>query len=134
MYSNTVYASRFHVNKPEYLWWKYTTTDPNGDVMIVPSDTFNDPTSGTITPNYFKWRNDLWACGKPIRYPNKRNLRCNTQFSVVIDKDDNEYRYDYLTARKEIYMKEYIRLVKQTKEYKELLDKLQNKENIMLRI
>ena len=31
---NEVYASRFHVNKPKYLWWKFEPISPSGDVIL----------------------------------------------------------------------------------------------------
>ena len=39
---------------------------------------------------------------------------------------------DYLTTRKQIYVKEYIRLIKNLPEYVKLLNKLKKGENIMI--
>ena len=39
---------------------------------------------------------------------------------------------DYITTRKEIYVKEYIRLIKNLPEYEKLLNKLKKGENIMI--
>lgn len=39
---------------------------------------------------------------------------------------------DYITSRKELYVKEYIRLVRKTQEYKVLLRKLKKGENLQI--
>lgn len=43
--------------------------------------------------------------GHGIRYPNKKNNTKNTQFALDHDKG---IRYNYIEARKNIYVKEYI--------------------------
>lgn len=124
VYENEIYASRYHMNNPKYLWWKFTTESPTGDVIINGNDINRDL--------YFRWRNDLWACQNPIRYPNKIHRRKNTKFALGIDQFGNETRMDYITTRKEIYVKEYIRLIKTLPEYTKLLDKLRNNKKIMI--
>lgn len=124
VYENEVYASRYHVNNPDHLWWKFTPKTLSGDIILN-----NDKINYDL---YLNWRNNLWDCKNPIRYPNKINRRKNTKFSVCIDKNGNETRYDYITSRKEIYLKEYVRLVKNLPEYKTLLNKLKNNKNIMI--
>lgn len=123
VYENKVYASRYHINKPEHLWWDFVPNNPNGDVVYDGEINMN---------NYLNWRNSLWNCENPIRYPNKIHRRVNTQFALTIDKKGKQKRYDYIQARKNIYYKEYIRLVKKTPQYEMLLDKLVNGENIMI--
>ena len=118
VYENEVYPSRFQSGNPQYLWWKFTPKNPKGDVILQ-----NNEVDGDL---YLNWRNDLWNCKHPIRYPNKRNRRSQTQFSVTISKDGTQTRLNYINARKQIYTKEYIRLIKQLPEYQELLTKLQN--------
>jgi len=123
VYENKVYPSKYHVGKPEHLWWSFIPQGGDeGDVLI------NDNVINYDL--YFRWRDSLWSCQNPIRYPNKIHRRKNTKFSLVIN--GNEIRMDYQTARKEIYVKEYIRLVKKTSEYTLLLNKLKNNENIMI--
>jgi hypothetical protein len=129
VYENEIYPSRFHVNNPEYLWWKFEPLSPSGDVILQ-----NGLTNMNIINYelYYRWRNSLWKCKNPIRYPNKIYRRKNTQFGLCIDNDGNEIRMDYITTRKEIYVKEYIRLIKQLPEYYNLLNKLKRGENIMI--
>lgn len=124
VYENEVYPSKYQTNNPEYLWWKFTPITPSGDVLVE---------NGTINYElYYRWRNSLWNCKNPIRYPNKIHRRKNTQFALCIDKNGKEHRFDYISTRKNIYVKEYIRLIKKLPEYKKLLDKLNNGKNIMI--
>lgn len=124
VYANEIYPSRYHANNPKYLWWKFEPQNMDGDVIVE---------NGVIDYElYYRWRNSLWGCKNPIRYPNKIHRRKNTQFSLYIDATGNECRLNYIEARKEIYMKEYIRLVKNLPEYEKLLNKLKMGENIMI--
>jgi len=124
VYENEVYPSRFQMNKPEYLWWKFQPVTPEGDIMLE---------KGVINYDlYYRWRNSLWDCKNPIRYPNKMYRRKNTQFALCVEKDGTEKRLDYLSLRKDIYVKEYIRLVRKLPEYHKLLNKLKQGRNIMI--
>lgn len=51
---------------------------------------------------------------------------------MIIDKFGNETSMDYITSRKQLYMKEYTRLIKPLSEYDILLNKLKNNKNIMI--
>lgn len=124
VYDNKVYASKYHKNNSNYLWWEYEPESKYGDI-ILNGDNINYDL-------YFRWRNSLWECEKPIRYPNKIFRRKKTKFALCIDDSGREERLDYLAARKEIYVREYIRLVKELPKYNKLLDKLKNGENIMI--
>lgn len=124
VYENEVYPSKHWMNNPDYLWWKFEPINKGGDNLV---------TKNKINYElYNNWKNSLWSCDKPIRYPNKIFRRKNVQFALCIDKDGNETRMDYITTRKEIYMKEYIRLVKKLPEYNKLLNKLKMNKNIMI--
>lgn len=124
VYENEVYPSKYQMNDPKYLWWKFEPISPSGDVILQGENINYDL--------YYRWRDSLWECEKPVRYPNKIHRRKNTQFSVCIDIDGNERRLDYISARKEIYVKEYTRLIKKLPEYEELLSKLRKGKNIMI--
>jgi hypothetical protein len=124
--STVVYASWRHTGNPKYLRWKYETVNTTGDYLINPSDgSFNKDL-------YLRWRTSLWSCPNPIRYPNNIHKRGQTKFSLCIDSNGNETKMDYITARKKMYVREYIRLVKQLPEYASLLSKLKAGKNIML--
>lgn len=125
VYENEVYSSKYQMNNPKYLWWKYEPINKYGDTILHKDSTLNYNL-------YFRWRDSLWACKNPIRYPNKVFRTKYTRFVLCIDKDGNESRLDYITTRKEIYVKEYIRLIKQLPEYKLLLDKLKNGKKLLI--
>jgi len=129
VYENEVYPSRYYMNNPKYLWWKFDPLTPSGDIILQKELTNTDIINYEL---YYRWRDSLWECKNPIRYPNKIHRRKNTQFGLCVDKDGNETRMDYLTTRKQIYVKEYIRLIKNLPEYVKLLDKLKNGNNIMI--
>jgi hypothetical protein len=124
VYDNEVYPSRYFMNNPKYLWWKFEPISPLGDVLFE-----NNLINYDL---YYRWRNGLWECPNPVRYPNKIHRRKHTQFSLCVDKDGNETILDYISTRKEIYVKEYCRLIRKTPEYAKLLNKLTKGENIML--
>jgi hypothetical protein len=124
IYENEVYPSKYYINNPKYLWWKFEPETSTGDVILE-----NNKVNYDL---YFRWRNSLWECKNPIRYPNKIHRRKNTQFALCIDKKGKKQRFDYISTRKEIYVKEYIRLIKELPEYTNLLNKLKNGKNIMI--
>lgn len=123
--AHRVYPSRFHVNKPEYLWWEFKPSSDSEPDHILNGAEINYPL-------YFRWRNSLWNCRFPIRYPNTIYRRHDARFSLCVDKIGKETRMDYLSARKNIYMKEYIRLVKKLTEYRKLHDMLSRGQNLLI--
>lgn len=125
VYENDVYPSKYQKNDNRYLQWSFRPETPSGDVIIDKNGFMNRDL-------YLRWRDSLWACENPVRYPNKIHRIKKTQFTLCIDKDGNEIRFDYDTSRREIYVKEYIRLVKNLPEYTKLLNKLRDGQNIML--
>jgi hypothetical protein len=124
VYAQEVYPSKYQHGIAKYLWWKFTPATSTGDVLLT-GDILNDEL-------YFRWRDSLWSCKNPIRYPNGYGNKRNAQFSLHIDRDGNRTRMDYVTARKQIYVKEFIRLIRALPEYANLLNKLRNGQNIML--
>lgn len=125
VYENSVYPSKYQNNNPDYLWWKYEPLTKTGDIII-------DEKNNIDYELYFRWRNSLWNCKNPIRYPNKIHRRKNTQFCLCIDKNGYERRLNYISTRKELYVNEYIRLIKKLPEYNILLNRLKNNKNIMI--
>lgn len=125
VYSIKVYPSKYHTGKPQYLWWEFNSACEESDMLINANDKINYGL-------YFRWRNSLWDCPNPIRYPNKINRKNSVQFSLFIDKNGNQERLDYLTARKRIYIQEYIRLVRSLPAYMELLFKLKSGQKLMI--
>lgn len=124
VYTNTVYASQYHQGNPKYLWWSFTPTTEGGDIISDGQHISYDL--------YNRWKKSLWNCKKPIRYPNKKNRTSQTLFSLLIDKDGNEQRLDYLSARKLLYVNEYMRLIRQLPQYTILLNYLKEGKNLLI--
>lgn len=82
----------------------------------------NQPTSA-----YWNWRNRLAKNPDAVRYPCGFHHR-----SKCVGAIHNGQIYDYLTGRVEIYAKEYIRLVRQTETYRNLLSRLRQGENLLI--
>lgn len=78
-----VYPSKYQMNNPKYLWWKFTPITLSGDIIIDNNNNINYDL-------YLNWRNSLWNCKNPIRYPNKIFRRKNTKFALSIDNNGNE--------------------------------------------
>lgn len=125
VYSIEIYPSRYHANNPKYLWWKYEPLNSEGDVLI-------DKNGILCHDLYLNWRNSLWSCDKPIRYPNGIHRRKRTQYALRIKEDGTCDKMGYLESRIVLYYNEYIRLVKKTPEYNALVEKLKNGTNLMI--
>ena len=98
----------------KYLSWEWTTT--NYHIL-----------ENKVQENYFEWRQSIFNCNKPLRYPNGIKNRKSCAFSLLGDK-----RLNYIQARKEIYVKEYSRLIRNTNAYKTLLTKLCTNKNLCI--
>lgn len=109
-----IYCHPSRKGDPKYLWWKYDIEEPHIE-------------NGEILPAYYNWRNSIWSCNKPVRYPVGYNNRKNCLFLY-----DGHRKLDYLQARREIYVKEYIRLIRKEKMYNNLLSRLKGGENLCL--
>lgn len=112
------YPGPFQQGKAEYLVWQY----PDEDHVI----------NGNIYwDRYYRWRYSGFLNDKPVRRPNGKHQReC---LGHLLIKSNFEYELlDYVTARKRLYEQEYVRLVRQTKEYSQLLNKLKQGQNICI--
>ena len=132
-----VYSHHTQRNNPNGLWWDYQCT--NGIEEAYHEKDINNPNDDVndkkVTNGYYNWRNSLWMCKNPIRYPVGFHERKNCLFSIgEIFKNGKweEKRYNYLEARKNIYMKEYIRLIRQLPIYKKFLNDVKNGVNIII--
>ncbi len=82
---------------------------------------------------YFIERESLWKNESiKINILNLWNDKKTNGFYLSVDKDGKITKMDYITVRKEIYVKEYMRLIKKLPKYIYLLDKLKRRENIMI--
>jgi hypothetical protein len=130
VYPNEVYPSRFQNKNPAYLWWKFIPMNGDKDQIILEG---KEAQNFVINyPNYLNWRKSVWECRNPIRYPNKFSNKHLVKFSIVIDRKNKEYRFSYLESRKKLYVAEYIRLIRKTKEYQKLLEMVNNGINLLI--
>jgi hypothetical protein len=125
VYPIKVYTSKYTQGNPKYLLWSYGTIDDKFDTLVNNKKELDEKL-------YLRWRNDLWKCQNAIRYPNGMNRRKFTQYTLCIDSKGNKSKIDYLTGRRELYMKQYIRLIRKTNEYKILLEMLQKGINLVI--
>ena len=90
--------------------------------------------AGQITEEYVKWRYKGMYCKYPIRYPVGYHHRHKCLYAIP--EDENGFltndKYDYITSRKEIYLKEYYKLVKRVPQYTQLKQRLANGENLLI--
>lgn len=111
--------------KPNYMsdiiWWEYKTETGKEHHLI------ND----IVQDDYFKWRDSIYECKNPIRYPNSFKYKHTAKFALTHENNE-ENRRDYITARKEIYGMEYIRLIREIDIYYTILNKLKNGINICI--
>lgn len=108
------YESRFK----KKLIWSHTSE--------IHVDDTNEPNE-----NYWKWREAGFSCEYPVRYPvgYKQRHLC---LCSVIGTPKNYKKVDYITSRKEIYLKTYWDAVKKEKQFLELRERLLNGENLLI--
>lgn len=106
--------------KAQYLSWKYEREEKHIDE------------EGEVTPEYWVWRQSIFDCKKPIRYPNSHKRRSTCKFSLWLNEDGTTEKLDYLSARKRIYCAEYIRLIRTTQSYMKILEHVEHGQNICI--
>lgn len=126
VYSIEVYPSKWQHGNPEHLHWEYKSTSPEGDIC------YDTDTQSIRFDNYMFWRWSLWECQHPIRYPNGYHKRRMCKGTLILREDGNFRIISYIEARKELYVKEYSRLIRKTKEYSTLIDRLRQGKDIIL--
>lgn len=90
--------------------------------------------NNNITNEYYNWRYKGLNFNNPIRYPvgyyDRHKCICSIDEKYL--KEGLIVKYDYVQARKEIYLKEYCRLVKTNISFINLKNRLIKGENIAL--
>ena len=125
VYDIDVWAHPNLRGKKEHLWWSYKCGNGQGSEEHIDK-------ADNIQPEYYAWREKIFNCPKPIRYPNERKRVGETVFSLLIDRDGKERRLGYIEARKVIYFEEYCRLIEQLPEFEQLLKLLNEKKNLII--
>ena len=87
-----------------------------------------------IEPSYLKWREAGMLVSDPIRYPVGKANTHKCLFALKEDENGiiNPKMLTYVESRKEIYMKEYCKLVKQHPMFETLRKRLLNGDNLLI--
>lgn len=86
---------------------------------------------GNITDAYWKWREALMNNPDAVRYPVGITARHTCKCSIL--KTSNGYeRLDYIESRKKIYIPVYTKLIQEVDDFKELRQRHENGENLLI--
>lgn len=108
----------------KYMWFKYKCASGLGSEKHL--------IDNVIQPEYYRWKAEIFNCPRPVRYPNGYSRRSKVAFSLLVDKHGNQKRLDYIEARKQIYIKEYSRLIRKMPEFDELKCLLNDKKKRLI--
>lgn len=75
--------------------------------------------NNNVLPAYWEWRKKLFNNPYPVRYPNGFHGRHHC-LTALWELDGVWNKYDYISARKVIYCREYAKLVKETDAFRKL--------------
>lgn len=111
------YTPNVKINQYGKLIWNYSFTS-----FIDKDENVND--------NYWKWRKTGFNHRIPVRYPvyRKNVSKC----LYAIPEFDKTRKLDYIQARKEIYMKEYIKCLEGNELFEELKEMYDSGEKLLL--
>ena len=92
------------------------------------------------TLDYKLWRQKGMECEYPVRYPvgfNDRrscigSIKSSEYNKCVLDEKYAPKLLSYVEARKEIYLKTYLKLVKKAKDFEKLLKMLKEGKNLLI--
>lgn len=124
IYDTEIWAHRNLKGIEKHLWFKYKCSNGLGSECHL--------IDNVIQPVYYVWREAIFKCKKPIRYPNGFKRKSQVAFSLFVDKNGVEERLDYIDARKKIYIAEYCRLVKALPEFNELKNYLKEDKTLII--
>jgi len=98
--------------------------------------------NGTILPDYWKWRKKGMENDEPVRYPvtYDEEYRASCLGSIWLENRDPTEEFtnsldtalDYIRARREIYVKLYEKYVVDQSQFKELVNRLENGEKLLI--
>jgi hypothetical protein len=102
-------------------------------VVYLPLDDNTPPNYQVLSP-YLNWRKTLMIQPEPIRYPVGKSSAHKCLFSLKQNEDGtiNPRFLDYVEARKEIYLKEYAKVLKVHPEFIKLKQRLLAGENLLI--
>lgn len=87
-----------------------------------------------ITPAYLKWREKLFKCKYPVRYPVGYEHRHECLFALNQDENGKliPFPLSYIEARKAIYVPVYEAAVRKTQLFQSLKSRLEKGENLLI--
>ncbi len=127
--SSKVYA---HLPKSKQYYSRYdhrVIWDRPAETHMV-NDNLND--------SYKKWRDDLQDAKDAIRYPEGFHYRKNVKYSIdapyhaTLEDLNNRPKLNYIEARKQIYLRYYLKLVKNVPAFIKLKSMVEKGVNIMI--
>lgn len=84
---------------------------------------------GSLTKEYWRWRQKGFKCQYAVRYPVGMKHRKTCQYLL---KDNSDEKLTYIEARKRLYLPVYVHLARQQPQYYELLQRLSQGENLLI--
>lgn len=85
---------------------------------------------GKLLPSHHLWREKGMAAEHAIRYPVGMSARHTCMYAYRDDNPDKQL--DYIQSRKEIYLREYLRLVRFLPQFRELLNMLSAGKKLLI--
>lgn len=123
-YDCQIWAHPSLKGNPKHLWFEYKCLNGLGSEKHL--------IDNNIQLEYYKWRDAIFSCKNPIRYPNGVAKKSKVAFALMIEKDGKETRLDYIQARKQLYVKEYCRLIRQLPMFQTLVDMLKDNKTLVI--
>jgi hypothetical protein len=123
-YDCEIWAHHSLRGQEKHLWFKHKCSNGFGSEKHIRNN--------VVQPEYFNWRDSLFNCKHPIRYPNGFKRTAEVSFSLLLKSDGTEERLGYIEARKKIYIDEYCRLIRKLPEYAELRETFLNDNKTLI--
>jgi hypothetical protein len=93
----------------------------------------NDKNNNRIQDKYWLWRWKGFSTKEAVRYPVGFDHRHKCLYSLWFDNDCKYYRvFDYIEARKNIYLPLYLQSVVKQPKFQQLKDKLSSGQNLLI--
>jgi len=117
--------------KQVYSRWDDTVIwDHPSETHVIFSNSNKDDGSFTLTAEYYEWRRKGFNNKYAVRYPVGFEHRKNCIGSLK--NEDDEQLLDYIDARKQIYLPNYLQAVKKESQFKELKQMLKDGKNLLI--
>lgn len=118
---------------------RYSRYDPTIIWDYTPKGEYISPETSLPTEEWWEWRNKGFFSAYPIRYPNSYREKSKVAYTYWPDNGDymeEEIPYkklNYIEARKEVYLLQYCKLIRETKEFLFLKKLLSEEKKILIK-